>query len=248
MDSGYYREYYYVERNHWWFKARSEILSDYVKNNISKGRPLKILNVGVATGASSEMLMRHGEVSSLEYEQDCIDFIKGKVPIDVIQGSILELPFAKDRFDLVCAFDVLEHVDDHQLAVHELKRVCNGGGSVFITVPAFMSLWGEHDEINRHYRRYSLNSLVAVFQGMNGSIIYSSYFNFFLFPLIYGTRKIANAFRDKKKKLKSDFEKYKPGIIGDLLFLFFKSESGFLVRNIKFPWGVSAMLHWKKNG
>ncbi len=248
MDKQYYKEYFEVERNHWWFKARSEILYAYIRQHITrKDRKLKILNVGVATGASSMMLQAFGEVASLEYEQDCIDFIKDQVPISVVQGSILELPYADNSFDLVCAFDVIEHVDDHVLAVQELGRVCSKGGSVLVTVPAFMSLWSEHDEINHHFRRYKRTELKKLFSLKEGSVIFSSYFNAVLFIPIFLARKVSNFFRDKNKKVQSDFEKYKPGLVSKILYQVFKSERKILNAKIRFPFGVSAILHWKKN-
>jgi len=56
------------------------------------------------------------------------------------------------HFDLVFALDVIEHVDDDKTSVNEMYRVCKSNGNVFITVPAFMSLWSEHDEVNQHKR------------------------------------------------------------------------------------------------
>lgn len=247
MDKLYYREYFDVERNHWWFRGRSEILNSYIRRSISGERKLKILNVGVATGATSVMLQSFGEVTSLEYEQDCIDFIKDKVSIAVIQGSILELPFADNSFDLVCAFDVVEHVEDHVLAIRELSRVCNQGGSVLITVPAFMSLWSEHDEINHHFRRYKVGELKQLFSKESGLVVFASYFNSILFIPIFLARKISNFFRDKNKKAQSDFQKYKPGIVSSILFGILRSERKLLNKSVTFPVGVSLILHWKKN-
>ena len=77
MDSNYYKVYFDLERNHWWFLARNEIIRSQVEELFqAKGRALKIINVGVATGASSEILANFGEVTSIEYEQDCIDYTK----------------------------------------------------------------------------------------------------------------------------------------------------------------------------
>lgn len=247
MDKQYYKEYYEIERNHWWFKARSEILYEYIRQRIAGEKPLRILNVGVATGASSVMLQAFGEVSSLEYERDCIDFIKDMVPISVIQGSILELPYADQSFDLVCAFDVIEHVDNDELAVQELSRVCNKDGSVLVTVPALMSLWSEHDEINHHFRRYRIKGLKRLFAMDKGKIIFSTYFNSLLFMPIFIARKISNVFRDRNKKVQSDFEKYNPGLVSRVLYRILKSEKYFLNSTISLPVGVSALLHWRKN-
>jgi 2-polyprenyl-3-methyl-5-hydroxy-6-metoxy-1,4-benzoquinol methylase len=117
MDSQYYKDYYILERNHWWFLARASILNKYIERNISSGsKNLKILNVGVATGASTEMLGAFGAVTSIEYEQECIEYIRERVSIEVIQGSILDLKFEDNSFDLVCAFDVIEHVQYDDVA------------------------------------------------------------------------------------------------------------------------------------
>jgi SAM-dependent methyltransferase len=247
MDKQYYKEYYEIERNHWWFKARSEILSSFICHQIARERPLRILNVGVATGASSVMLKAFGEVSSLEYEQDCIDFIKEIVPISVIQGSILELPYADCSFDLVCAFDVIEHVENDELAVQELVRVCRKGGSVLVTVPALMSLWSEHDEINHHFRRYRLKAFKQLFTVKEGEIVFSTYFNTLLFIPIFIARKISSVVRDRNKKVQSDFEKYKSGLGSKILYGILKTERYFLNSSVSLPIGVSALLYWRKN-
>jgi len=77
--------------------------------------------------------------------------------------------------------NVIEHVDDDKTSVNEMYRVCKSNGNVFITVPAFMSLWSEHDEVNQHKRRYRLNEVKTLFKDRAGKILFSSYFNSILF-------------------------------------------------------------------
>ena len=79
MDKLYYYKYFQFERQHWWFKARQEILESYIAENIGSGVELKILNVGAATGATSEMLMKFGNLTSIEFNRDCIDFANEKL-------------------------------------------------------------------------------------------------------------------------------------------------------------------------
>jgi SAM-dependent methyltransferase len=247
MDKGYFKDYYHYERNHWWFRARSEIIRTYIDKNIAGQKPFRILNVGVATGASTTMLQQFGGVTSLEYDQDCIDFIKDKVDFEIIQGSILELPFADNTFDLVCAFDVIEHVEDDTKAVKELHRVARGGGNVLVTVPAFMNLWSQHDDINHHFRRYTRASLMSVFNTIKeGGIQFASYFNSILFPMIFVARKIGNLKKSNDASLHSDFEKFNPGILNGVLYSIMKSERLFISNQRSFLAGVSIILHWKK--
>ena len=240
MDNTYYEQYYDFERNHWWFKARFSILQQYILKNIYQGIPLKILNIGVATGATTQMLMTFGSVTSIEYEKSCIDFVEEKLPFEVQEGSILNLYFQDQYFDLVCAFDVIEHVEDDQLAVREMYRVCKPSGNCLITVPAFMHLWSEHDLINHHFRRYTYRGLNSILIDLNP--IYISYYNMLLYPFILTARVISRIVHKSAhdNKLKSDFEKFTPGsFIDSILYKVFISESFWLSKRIKLPVGVS---------
>jgi ubiquinone/menaquinone biosynthesis C-methylase UbiE len=132
--------------------VRLEILKQELQKIIvSNNQKLKILNIGIATGKTSEMLAEFGEVTSIEYDSVCAEFVRQKLNIEVIEGSILELPFEDNYFDFVCAFDVVEHVENDKKAISEMKRVCKQKGKICITVPAFQSLWSHHDEINQIY-------------------------------------------------------------------------------------------------
>jgi SAM-dependent methyltransferase len=79
----------------------------------------------------------------------------------VQQGSILELPFADGRFDLVCALDIVEHVDDDERALAELSRVAAAGATLLVSTPFFMAAWTPFDEFVGHRRRYEPEDFVA---------------------------------------------------------------------------------------
>jgi len=253
MQHDYYKEYYDLERKHWWFVAREKIITNYIKKLIQEktlvGQDLKILNVGCGPGRSSQYLSVFGNVVSVEYDKYCCEFASEKTGLEIINGSITELPFEDQSFDLVCAFDVIEHVENDLLAVTEMKRVTKKEGVIFITVPTFMSLWSHHDVINHHFRRYKLPEIERLFNTVkDGNKIYTSYFNFFLFPPIYMVRKLSNLLKagSKRSGSGSDFEAFKPGILNDLLYRLMSFESKFLNKNIKLPFGVSLLYTWKK--
>ncbi|WP_295333963.1 bifunctional 2-polyprenyl-6-hydroxyphenol methylase/3-demethylubiquinol 3-O-methyltransferase UbiG [Flavobacterium sp.] len=254
MNHEYYKEYYDLERNHWWFVARERIISNYIRRLIQKeqlsDKNLNILNIGCGPGRSSEYLSQFGKVTSVEYDKFCCEFASQKTGLEIINGSITELPFAETSFDLVCAFDVIEHVENDQLAVTEMKRVVKKNGVVFITVPAYMSLWSHHDVINHHFRRYKLPEIKKLFlTGNDGKMIFSSYFNTFLFPPIYAFRKLSNLFKTGEKRAGSgsDFEAFKPGLLNNVLFAIMHLETKFINKNISFPFGVSILYTWKKH-
>lgn len=253
MNKEYYIGYYEYERSHWWFLNRSKIIENIARKNVFRDTPLRILNIGVATGASTQMLEKYGTVVSVEYDKDCFEFVSGVLKGTVLNASITELPFEADAFDLVCAFDVIEHVEDHQLAVNEMYRVCKPGGHVYVTVPAYMSLWSKHDVINHHVRRYTRKNLTALFTELRGRKITSTYFNSLLFPPIYLFRVISTLIRPPRaaEQESSDFDVIQSKsiagkLINAILGGIFSIEV-VLLKFLRFPAGVSILFLFRKN-
>ena len=79
----------------------------------------------------------------------------------VVRGAISSLPFPASTFDLVCAFDIIEHVDDDDLALHELSRVATAGATILISAPLDPSRWTAFDDFVGHRRRYEPLELLA---------------------------------------------------------------------------------------
>jgi SAM-dependent methyltransferase len=74
-------------------------------------------------------------------------------------GLIGALPFADASFDLVCAFDIVEHVDDDAAALSELARVAAPGAALLLSVPLHESAWTGFDDFVGHRRRYEPHEL-----------------------------------------------------------------------------------------
>ncbi|MGH1338222.1 MAG: class I SAM-dependent methyltransferase [Aureispira sp.] len=256
MNKDYYKAYYHLEREHWWFKARLDILERLLENEILSQHQdkstVKILNAGVATGATSLMLEKYAETVSLEYDKDCCVMLKELVGIEAVNASLTALPFEDNSFDLVCAFDVIEHIEDHETALAEINRVLKPNGQVFVTVPAFEFLWSSHDDINHHKRRYTAKNLASVVKGQQFDIQFISYFNSILFPLIAFARLFLNFLekmkgKSKEKEPQSDFEKIQTGnFINKILYFIFRMERPWLSMRFKFPAGVSLVVIGKK--
>jgi SAM-dependent methyltransferase len=79
----------------------------------------------------------------------------------VVLGEVTSLPFADDAFDLVCALDIVEHVDDDDGALSELSRVSRPGGTLLLSMPLHPSRWTSFDDFVGHKRRYEPQRLLA---------------------------------------------------------------------------------------
>jgi SAM-dependent methyltransferase len=245
MEKSFYKKYYTLERSHWWFRVRLLILEYLYKRFVFKSQHDKVLNAGAATGATSEMLKKNGDVISLEYDNECASFLAEILQEPILNDSLTSLPIETASLDAVCAFDVIEHIEDHQLAVHEIHRVLKVDGSVFITVPAYSFLWSEHDEVNHHFRRYTMTELQNLLVNSGFQVKYKTYFNSFLFPFIFIARMVSKfASKNKKgKDLESDFEGVNSNqLINKMLFQIFRVELFFIRCGLRFPFGVSALI------
>lgn len=250
MNINYYKEYAQLEREHWWFKVRGKIIIKLIENCIksAENKQLNILNIGAATGKTSEMLSAFGKVTSLEYDQDCCDYAKKQFNMTIINGSILDLPFKDDEFDLVCAFDVIEHVEDDLLGIQEMKRVCKSDGLIVLTVPAYMFLWSQHDEVNHHYRRYTLKKLKNLVKKEGLHTIRGTFYNTLLFIPIALFRLLSKMIPEKliRKGAGSDATlHHMNSLISRILYQIFNLELS-LIKLFNLPFGVSIFLSLSK--
>jgi SAM-dependent methyltransferase len=94
----------------------------------------------------------------------------------VVLGNVTSLPLASDSFELVCALDIVEHVDDDGGALSELSRVTRIGGTVLISTPLHLSRWTKFDEFVGHRRRYEPSQLFATLAHHHFRIEHSALF------------------------------------------------------------------------
>ena len=80
-----------------------------------------------------------------------------------VVGEVTSLPYADAAFDLVCALDIVEHVEDESAALGELSRVARPGGVVLVSVPLHPDRWTAFDDFVGHWRRYEPGRLAATF-------------------------------------------------------------------------------------
>jgi SAM-dependent methyltransferase len=180
-----------LETNHWWFVARRKIIAALIDRTLPRKADARILEAGCGSGGNLVMLGRFGRVDAFEYDATARQHAVEKSQLDVRFGALPdELPFEDRKYDLIGLFDVLEHVEADVASLAALRTRLSDKGVILVTVPAFPFLWSRHDERHHHYRRYTRASLAKVAEAAGLKVRYSSYFNFFLFPLAVATRAV----------------------------------------------------------
>ena len=119
--------------DYWWYRARSQLLETVLGDFL--GSPLRVLDVGSADGPSVRWMRGDHRQVSLDL------FPEGLRPGEGVCGSASALPFRDEAFDVVAAFDVVEHCEDDAQAMAEIVRVLRPGGRVLLSVPAYSWAW-----------------------------------------------------------------------------------------------------------
>jgi SAM-dependent methyltransferase len=121
-------------------------------------------------------------VSGIELSDTSVSLARARGAGEVASGSVLQMPFESDSFDLAVCLDVIEHLEDDRGALRELRRVVAPGGWLLVTVPAYQWLWSGHDEINHHFRRYTRATLQRVAEQAGWQQVRNTHFNSLLLP------------------------------------------------------------------
>ncbi len=181
MDRDYELQTHQAEDRHWWYRGRRKVL-DRVIDELPLPARAQILDAGCGSGRNMIEFARHGSVTGVELSQTSVDLARGREAGNVIEGSVLEMPFEAGTFDLAASLDVIEHLEDDLAALRELRRVVKPDGALLVTVPAYQWLWSGHDEVNHHHRRYTRRSLQRVGEQAGWNQVRTTYFNSLLLP------------------------------------------------------------------
>jgi SAM-dependent methyltransferase len=182
MDRDYERQTHQAEDRHWWYRGRRTVL-DGVIAGLGLPSGARILDAGCGSGRNMVELAHYGTVTGIELSNTSVELARERGVGEVLEGSILELPFADHSFDLAVSLDVIEHLEDDLAALRELRRAVAPGGALLVTVPAYQWLWSGHDAINHHHRRYTRRSLQAVAERAGWRQVRTTYFNSLLLPV-----------------------------------------------------------------
>lgn len=174
---------------YWWYQARADLLRTVMEPFVGDG--VRLLDVGSADGPSVGWLGDRAERIALDLDP------RGLSPGDVC-GSVEKLPFADASFDVVSAFDVIEHCPDEVSALREVGRVLVPGGRLLMSVPAYTWAWTHHDVLNHHQRRYTRPRAVAAVEASGLDVLRATYAFGGTFP-IFAVDRLRTRVKDRSR-------------------------------------------------
>lgn len=239
MELEVYDAFYRAEDAHWWFRARRRIVESVLEETLPRG--LRIADVGCGTGGMARMLSRFGTLTGVDEAPRAREYCARRGLDRVLTpGAWRELG---EVYDLITAFDVVEHVDDDAGFLSDLRERLTPEGKLLVTVPAYPFLWSAFDEMNHHRRRYTRSTLRRALERAGFRVERLSHFNTWLLPPV-----IAGRMLEKRKSAPTDpagkqaaLERYfRVGPLNRPLESIFASERHWLRRH-DLPWGSSIL-------
>lgn len=246
MDDQLYDLFSEVGADHWWFEGRRQVVQTVIGEYLptspvgAPDRP-SIIDIGCGTGAMLGMLGTFGSVTGLEMFEEAVEICRAEYgdAVDMRIGKIPDDLPADGSFDVACAFDVVEHIEDDLAAVQRIYDTVRPGGLFISAVPAFPILWGDQDVLSHHFRRYRRKPYEQLLRDGGFTVERSTYFNTWLFPPAAAVRIGNRIVRRKDAEPKSDLE-LSSARLDKVLTRVFASERH-VVRRHSLPFGVSLL-------
>ena len=117
-----------------------------------------MLEIGPGLGATGARLARRYEYTAVELDEHAHRVASARINGEVLLGDIDRV--VGETFDVVCAFEVLEHIADDVAALQQWRRLIRPGGAIVLSVPAGRDRLGPADVLAGHFRRYERDDLV----------------------------------------------------------------------------------------
>lgn len=180
-----------MERHHWWFRAKRELLAQELRHVGAAGSVA--VDVGCGTG---EVVRRLNElpfetVVGVDLSLYALELARKESELSspLLASKAGRLPVRTGSADCLVSLDVVEHLDDDVEALREFARVVQPGGTVVVAVPAYNWAWSDHDVVLGHRRRYTRRTLLEAAAAAGLVVQRCTYYHSWLVPLALAVRR-----------------------------------------------------------
>lgn len=227
------------EAGHFWFESRNRIIIDRFRARFPDARDY--LEVGAGTGfvlAAIAAAFPSMALTASEVLASGLAHAAPRVPrARMLQLDARALPF-ESCFDVIGAYDVLEHITDDALVLAQLHRALRPGGGVILTVPQHPWLWSAEDDVGGHVRRYRRGELEDKLRAAGFEVVDSTSFTSLLLPALWLSRRLAGpgSAGDNATELAP------PRALGRVMGAVMAMECRAIAMGVRFPAGGSRLV------
>jgi SAM-dependent methyltransferase len=232
-----------VEPESFWFRARNRLIVSTVQRHFAHGRSL--LELGCGTGfvleALRDALPGWRLVGSELYEEGLVVARRRLPELELVQLDARSLPYL-DEFDVIGAFDMLEHVEEDAAVLEQMRAAVRASGGVVLLVPQHPRLWSAMDDVAHHVRRYTRRELVAKVRRAGFEVERATSFVSSLLPAMMASRTA----RRLSRKPYDPVAELRPGALNGVLERILDGERRLIERGVSLPAGGSLLVVGRK--
>ncbi len=189
FDACFFHDLAKIENGNFWFESRNRLLIWALKRNFPEAR--NFLEIGCGTGFVLSGI-RHESPELVLYGCDMfaegLTYANQRIPqATLFQMDARNIPY-ENEFDVIGAFDVLEHIKEDQEVLMQMNRAVMPGGGIILSVPQHPFLWSRADDYGHHIRRYTAKDLKVKVEAAGFEVLKMTSFISLLFPLMLVSR------------------------------------------------------------
>lgn len=249
MKKEEYQVLYNIEEDYWWYVGLRNLVTSYVGRFMKKRSAPRMLDAGCGTGKTLSECQPY-DTYGMDYSEDAIAYSRSRSVANLARGSISQVPFKSETFDIVLSLDVLYHrnVESDVAALRELHRVMQGSGRLLLNLPAYNFLRSRHDEAIHTQRRYTVRGLREKLETAGFTVEIITYRNTVLFPITVIMRVVKKLFPVEADHAESDL-KPMPVLLNKIFTSILFLENRLIEAGVRFPCGLSVFcVARKKSG
>ncbi len=186
FDPHYFPTLAEVEREHYWFVTRREVVRDVLRDAVPDLAGRQLFDIGCGSGGLLAFLSGSGVgvAGACDVYPESLALVRQRVAAPLVLVDEGRFPPLGTGQTLLSLFDVLEHIDDDVGTLRHLHDVLEPGGVLVLTVPAHPFLFDEMDEIAHHRRRYTRDVLGSRLRAAGFAVRHLTHFMAPLVPLV----------------------------------------------------------------
>jgi SAM-dependent methyltransferase len=232
-----------IEVGNFWFRARNDLIQWTLRNYFPDAG--SFFEIGCGTGFVLKGIreaLPHLRVAGSEVFGDGLVFARERLPgVELYQMDARQIPF-ECEFDVIGAFDVLEHIAEDDVVLHQMFRAIRPGGGLLVTVPQHRFLWSATDQYAMHQRRYNRAELRRKVESAGFQIERITSFNSLLLPVMIWSR-----MRRRRDQNVSPWREFEISLaLNKTLESILKLERIAITNGVSFPAGGSLLLIARK--